>query len=104
MSEKSGVSVSGLKSIFKKGVESSQLSNVIAIAKSLGLEISCRSVKESHEVRFEQARRKAENLAGMLQGTMALESQAITNAELEEIIKNMVHELMAGSSKRLWAE
>ncbi len=39
----------------------------------------------------------------MVQGTSALESQAVDAATYQRLIEKSVHELLAGSPRRLWS-
>ncbi len=54
--------------------------------------------------RREQAKTKAMRLARLVQGTMALEVQAVGTDVLEEMTEQSVHALLAGSGRRLWGE
>ena len=102
LSMRSEVPVSTLKNIFKKGVESSTFANVHSIAKALGVEIEVSSVMDSLEFRYQQAVMKAQQLVGLVQGTSALEAQAIAQSQIEKMVQQLVHELMAGSPRKLW--
>ena len=103
LSKRSRVPVSTLKSIFRKGVEHATFSNVVAIASALGVEIEISPKVDSFEFRQQQALRKAKDLVGLVQGTSALEAQAVGSRQLEQMIHELVHQLMAGSPRRLWA-
>ncbi len=64
---------------------------------------------EIHEIdsaetfRERQARGKARRLVRLVQGTMALEAEAVDEAELDAMEEENIHALLAGSSRRLWA-
>ncbi len=58
----------------------------------------------AQEVLEQQARKKAERLVGMVQGTSALEAQAVSSRHIGQMIKKTIQELLAGSRRRLWAE
>ena len=47
--------------------------------------------------------KKARELVGMVQGTSGLESQAVGQNQIEKMISQLVHQLMAGSRRKLWA-
>jgi len=81
---------------------------VTAIAVALGVEVrlgAALSVHESTDVsafRLAQARSKARRLARLVQGTMALEAEAVSEPVVDEMEEQNVHALLAGPSRRLW--
>ena len=103
LSKRSGVPVSTLKAIFKKGVEHATFANVAAIADALGVDIAFQNDVESYELLHQQAVKKARELVGMVQATAGLESQAVAQSQIEKMIQQLVHKLMAGSRRKLWA-
>lgn len=103
LSKRSGVPVSTLKAIFKKGVEHATFANVAAIADALGVDIAFQNDVESYELLHQQAVKKARELVGMVQATSGLESQAVEQNQVELMISQLVHRLMAGSRRKLWA-
>jgi hypothetical protein len=56
-----------------------------------------------HDVREQQAWKKARKLVGMVQGTSALEGQAVSEAAYQAMVERTYHELLAGSNHRLWS-
>ena len=103
LSKRSEVPVSTLKAIFKKGVEHATFANVAAIADALGLDIEFANEVDSYELLHQQAVKKARELVGMVQGTSGLESQAVGQNQIETMVAQLVHQLMAGSRRKLWA-
>ena len=87
-----------------------RLDIVLAVAIALGVEVrlsASPAVVEMSGVtafREAQARRKATRLAKLLQGTMALEAEAVSAGVLKEIEEENVHALLAGPRRRLWGE
>ena len=51
----------------------------------------------------QQAESKAETIVRMVQGTSSLEVQAVDPGTYREMVKQTVHELMAGSRRKLWS-
>ena len=51
----------------------------------------------AHEVLEQQARKKAEQLVRMVQGTSALEAQGVSARHIGQMVKKTIHELLAGS-------
>ena len=103
LSKRSGVPISTLKAIFKKGVEHASFANVAAIAGALEVGISISSELDSYSLLHQQAVKKARELVGMVQGTSALEAQAVDASQIEQMVQQLVHRLMAGSRRKLWA-
>lgn len=103
LSKRSGVPVSTLKAIFKKGVEHATFANVAAIADALGVDIEFANEVDSYELLHQQAIKKARELVGMVQATSGLESQAVAQNQIDVMIQQLVHQLMAGSRRKLWA-
>lgn len=103
LSKRSDVPVSTLKAIFNRGVEHATFANVAAIARALGVDIELANEVDSYELIHQQAVKKARELVGMVQGTSGLESQALDQNQLEKMILQLVHQLMAGSRRKLWA-
>ena len=103
LSKRSEVPVSTLKAIFKKGVEHATFANVAAIADALGVDIEFANEVDSYELLHQQAVKKARELVGMVQATSGLESQAVAPKQIELMIHQLIHQLMAGSRRKLWA-
>ena len=99
----SGVSVPTVQRILGKQDHDATLSNLLAIAEALGLGLDIRPDAKVAALREQQARRKAERLVGMVQGSSALEGQAVDQETYERMVKQTVHELLAGPSRKLWA-
>ena len=103
LSKRSEVPVSTIKAIFKKGIEHATFANVAAIADALGVDIKFADEMDSYELLHQQAVKKARELVGMVQATSGLESQAVAQSQIEVMIQQLVHQLMAGSRRKLWA-
>ena len=103
LSKRSEVPVSTIKAIFKKGIEHATFANVAAIADALGVDIKFADEMDSYELLHQQAVKKARELVGMVQATSGLESQAVAQSQIEVMIQKLVHQLMAGSRRKLWA-
>ena len=56
------------------------------------------------ELRNREARKKAKLLRRLTQGTMGLESQALTEDVLREIEERTVAKLLAGTGRKLWSD
>ncbi len=100
LANRSGVPIATLKRIFADNAAKASLANVLAIADALGMSMN---LSETIDVRMAQARKKACRVVAMVQGTSALESQALDEEQIERMIEQTVHELLAGSNRKLWA-
>lgn len=109
LSERTGISVPELKRVISGKHANPTLKTIQAIAKALGVEIrvgsSVKVVEEcsAAELRERAAIQKAQKIVQLVQGTMALESQAVGPEAQREMITNTVRELLTGPPRRLWA-
>ena len=75
--------------------------SIVAIGKALGVSFEMKAVP-AHLFLEKVAESKAANLVNMVQGTSGLEAQAIGDEQLEAMRRQTVHELLAGSARKLW--
>jgi len=80
------------------------IANTLGLKVQLGAEIEVIAPLDPAAFRAQAALAKAERLIRLVQGSMALESQGIETKELEALKQQTVHELLAGSPRRLWSE
>ena len=104
LSERSGVSLPTVQRILSGHGRAASFENTLAIAQVLGMQFDAVTVIPAKELLRQQALKKAERLVRMVQGTSALEAQGVSAQHLGQMIKKTVHELLAGSRRRLWAE
>ncbi len=103
LAERSGVSLPTVHRILGGGQQSASLLTVLAIARVLGVRLSFEAECDVDDLLERQARQKAERLVGMVQGSSALEGQGLDEATRERMVRRTVHELRAGSKRKLWA-
>lgn len=103
LAARSGVSVPTVKRVLGGKSPEVSMATFLAIAAALGLSARLEA-EDAVAMRRRTARAKAEWIAGMVQGTSGLEAQAVDARTREEIVERVYHELMAGSSRRLWDE
>lgn len=99
---RSGVSEPTVKRILSGRLAEASFANVEAVATALGVSRRYRALK-TDELTRREARKKAERIARMVQGTSALESQAVGPEVFNRLVESSYHELMAGSRRRLWS-
>lgn len=103
LASRSGVSEPTVKRILGGQLGAASFANVIAIAEALGVSFGLVET-DADEFRRQQARRKAEDVARLVQGTSALESQAVDGDTYRRIVERSYHALLAGSKRRLWSD
>ncbi|MDZ4683845.1 MAG: hypothetical protein SH850_02075 [Planctomycetaceae bacterium] len=102
LSHRSGVSEPTIKRMLGGKAEDASFAKVKAVAIALGVSIQFGET-DPEELRRNQAMKKAEAVARLVQGTSALESQAVDEQTVKRLVERTYHELLAGSSRRLWS-
>ena len=103
VAEKSGVGLRTVQRVLSGEELTAKLTTVLAIAEALRVELQPIEVASSHSVRRQQAKRKAAELAAMVQATSALEAQAVPQKALREIEEQIASQLIHGSRRQLWS-
>lgn len=103
LSARSGVSEPTVKRILGGRMAEASFAHVVAIARALGTPFTTEA-QDVDEMLRARARTKAEHVARLVQGTSALEAQAVDDAEYRRLVERTYHELLAGSRRRLWAD
>ncbi|MEX0791547.1 MAG: helix-turn-helix domain-containing protein [Pirellulaceae bacterium] len=103
LASRSGVSEATVKRILSGKCAKVGLDKVEAIAAALGLRLGIEDACDAHEYRRSVAIEKARWIMRQVQGTSALESQALPEAEYNAMISRTTEELLAGPARRLWA-
>jgi transcriptional regulator with XRE-family HTH domain len=102
LSRRSGVSEATVHRVLSGAAFGATFDSVRDIARALGAELDV--AVDVCAVREKQARLRAERLVGEVQGTSGLEGQAVDSEVRERMIAQTVHELLAGSDRRLWGD
>lgn len=102
LASRSGVSLPTVQRILHNGGEHATYANVAAVARSLGMDFELKGVLDEQAFAEQEAQAKAGIIVRMVQGTSALESQAVDSNTYEQMVKQTVHELMAGPRRKLW--
>lgn len=103
LAARSGVSEPTIKRMLGKNGEQTSFANVRAVAAALGVEVTLDAESDATTFAEMAAEEKARWIVRMVQGTSALESQAVSEQEYEAMVRRTVHELMAGSPRKLWS-
>lgn len=103
VARRSGVGMRTVQRVLSGRDPSAKLDTVLRIADTLGVGLLPKNRGAAHHVVRKQALRKATELAGMVQGTSALEAQALSKKALLEIRDDIASDLIRGSRRQLWA-
>ena len=103
LAERSGLGMRTVQRVLADGDASASFNTILKIAHALGASIRL-DAADSNDVRRTQAERKANQLVALVQGTSALEAQAVNDSSKRALKRRTVSELLSGSSRRLWSE
>jgi len=103
IAHRSGVSLPTVRRILRGRLAEASFVNVAKVSEALGAPIGLAET-DINEFRRRQARSKAERIARLVQGTSALESQAVDASTYDSIVERSFHELLAGPKRRLWSD
>ncbi len=84
--------------------EVGRLETVASVAAALGVRLGVVSKASPNGIRHKQASVKARRLAGIVQGSSALEGQAVSADALCKIEQRIKEKLLGGPAGRLWGE
>ena len=108
LARRAGVSVPTVNRLLSGREPRARTDVVSSIAAALGVEVRLGAEPSVHELtdaiafKRAQAKKKARWLTSLVQGTMALEAEAVDPTALAELEEQNVHALVAGSGRRLW--
>jgi len=103
VAHKSGVGMRTVQRVLSGREPSAKLDTVLRIADTLGVVLLPKDKRPARHLMRKQALQKAAELAGMVQGTSALEAQAVSKKALLEIRDDIAANLIRGSRRQLWA-
>jgi predicted transcriptional regulator len=103
LAKKAGVSRGTVRRVLGGDFRQVSLGNFLAVAETLGVHLSFEHEPVENFLE-RQAEKKARRLVGMVQGNMGLESQAVGSDILNQMIRQTVHQLLAGSKRNLWED
>jgi transcriptional regulator with XRE-family HTH domain len=101
LAKRSGISFPQVRRILD-GKEQPRLDTLQAIVAALGMEATLVEKLDADDFRMQRAHQKAVKLAGMVQGSMGLEYQAVDQAAMKSLVQQHVASLLAGSGRSLW--
>ena len=104
LARRAKLSVPTVQRILSGKEDSPSIATVEALAAALGMTLQFVEQVDANEFRKQQAEKRSSHLAGLLQGTMGLESQAVDEKTLANLTQRNIHRLLAGSNRSLWYE
>ena len=103
LSRRANVSPSTVRRVLS-GEPKARIEVVTAIGDALGVpRLNFSEARPPSKMRRLQAALKARKIVGMVQGTSALEAQAVSEPDKKLMIENTINELLAGPRSQLWA-
>ena len=103
LAEECGVSLPTVQRILSGKHTKPTLANVVAIAEALGVQLQFEPTMSANAMWEAQAKKKAESIVNMVQATSGLEAQGLDKETIARMISQTIHELMAGSRRKLWS-
>ena len=104
LASRTGLSLRTVQRVMSGEEQDPGFGTVTKLADALGVSLRIDEGDDVEAFRRKQAERKAERMLTLVQGTSALEAQALDKKTLRQLKQRTVHELLAGSPRRLWAE
>jgi transcriptional regulator with XRE-family HTH domain len=101
LSQRTGLGSRTVQRVLSGRDAGTTLDTILAIAEALRVKLEPKTAPV-YRVKQEQALKKASKLAAMVQGTSALEAQAVPRGELREIKQEIAAKLISGSGRQLW--
>jgi transcriptional regulator with XRE-family HTH domain len=104
LAKRTGISLRSVQRIFSGEESNPGFSIVASVARELGLGVRFDDEMDVPTIRKRQAERKADRLLAIVQGSSALEAQAVPRKSIREMREKTINELLAGSDRKLWAD
>ena len=103
LSSRAGVSINTVNR-FLAGKASTRYPHALKISESLGVPgLDLERASDTERMRMRQAIKKAKALVALVQGTSALEGQAVGESHVRHMERKTVSELLSGPRSQLWA-
>jgi transcriptional regulator with XRE-family HTH domain len=99
-----GISLRSVQRILSGEEANPRFATVASLARELGVGVRFDDEVDLRTIRRRQAERKAARILALVQGSSALEAQGLSNKTLRDLREKTIHELLAGSPRKLWAD
>jgi transcriptional regulator with XRE-family HTH domain len=104
LAKRTGVSLRSIQRILSGEEPNPGFATVASLAHELGVGVRFDEELNVRTIRRRQAERKAERILAIVQGSSALEAQAMTRETIRNLREKTINELLAGSDRKLWAD
>jgi transcriptional regulator with XRE-family HTH domain len=103
LAKRTGLSLRTVQRVLSGSEPDPGFSTVAKLARELGVALRF-DEDDVHALRRKQAEKKAGQIIALVQGTSALESQALSSEALRDLRERTINELLAGSNRKLWGD
>ena len=104
LARRTGISLRSVQRILSGEETNPGFTTVASLAHVLGVGVRFNDEVDVRTIRRRQAERKAERILAIVQGSSALEAQALSRETIRDLREKTIHELLAGSDRKLWAD
>lgn len=104
LARRTGISLRSVQRVLSGEETNPGFSTVAKLARVLGVGVRFDDEVDVRTIRRRQAERKAERILAIVQGSSALEAQALSRKTMRDLREQTIHELLAGSPRKLWAD
>jgi len=103
LAQRTGLSLRTVQRVLSGEENDPGFGTVVSIAEALGVSLRFEA-DDADEFRRKRAEQKADQVLALVQGTSALEAQALSDESKRRLKERTVHELLAGPRRKLWAD
>jgi len=103
LAARSGLTLRTVQRVLSGEGSDVRLRSLLAMAEALAMEARLAKRTSPEVLRRRQARAKARKLAGVAQGSAALEGMAVPDAALRAVARRIEEKLLGGPAIRLWS-
>jgi transcriptional regulator with XRE-family HTH domain len=104
LAKRIGVSLRTVQRILSGEETNPGFSTILSLASELGIGVRFVDEADVRTMRRRQAERKADRILAIVQGSSALEGQALSRRSRRDLRGKTIHELLGGSDRKLWAD
>jgi transcriptional regulator with XRE-family HTH domain len=104
LAKRTGISLRTVQRILSGEEMNPGFSTVASLARELGVGVHFEDDVDIRTIRRRQAEKKAERILAIVQGNSALEAQSMSRETMRDLREQTIHELLAGSDRKLWAD
>ncbi len=103
LARRTGISLRSVQRILSGDEVNPGFATLSALARELGIGVRFDDQLPIASIRRRQAERKADRVLAIVQGSSALEGQAVSRQTMKKLREKTINELLAGSPRKLWS-